>query len=236
MPPDHIAGSRRRCQPVRAAAFPRPPKREALSVGERYLRHMRCLCRCRRRGLPSWTSKAMKCSNAGVTGEAIAMLDKTLAATGETVRDCLQPASEACLTYAYALYDLGRALRLDGDPADAVPVLQRRLQIENQRRHRAGTARTGPRTEDLTTTRWRPGRARSTAAASASTCTRASSRQPASPTSASTRSRMATSARSPRPALVQVARARGPSSGARGVSCLPGLLEGGGRAVRGRWR
>jgi len=69
----------------------------------------------------------------GRYGEAIAMLDKTLAATGETVRDCLQPASEACLTYAYALYDLGRALRLDGDPADAVPVLQRRLQIENQR-------------------------------------------------------------------------------------------------------
>ena len=29
-----------------------------------------------------------------------------------------------CLTYAYALYDLGRALRLSGDPAAAVPILE----------------------------------------------------------------------------------------------------------------
>jgi tetratricopeptide (TPR) repeat protein len=70
---------------------------------------------------------------AGRFSEAIAMLDKTLAATGENLQDCLRPASETCLTYAYALYDLGRALRLDGDPAAAVPVLQHRLQIENQR-------------------------------------------------------------------------------------------------------
>ena len=69
----------------------------------------------------------------GRYGEAIVGLDRTLAATGENLEDCLQPTSEACLTYAYALYDLGRALRLDGNPAGAVPVLQRRLQIENQR-------------------------------------------------------------------------------------------------------
>lgn len=43
------------------------------------------------------------------------------------------PASGTCLTYAYALYDLGSALRLDGYPAAAVPILQRRLQIDNQR-------------------------------------------------------------------------------------------------------
>ena len=29
-----------------------------------------------------------------------------------------------CLTYAYALYDLGRALRLSGDPTAAVPILE----------------------------------------------------------------------------------------------------------------
>jgi hypothetical protein len=49
------------------------------------------------------------------------------------LQDCLRPVSETCLTYAYALYDLGRALRLDGDPSAAVPILQRRLRIENQR-------------------------------------------------------------------------------------------------------
>jgi hypothetical protein len=38
-----------------------------------------------------------------------------------------------CLTYAYALYDLGRALLLDGDPRAALGVLSERLQIDNQR-------------------------------------------------------------------------------------------------------
>jgi hypothetical protein len=69
----------------------------------------------------------------GRYGEAIAVLEKALPATGEDLQDCLRPASETCLTYAYALYDLGRALRLDGDPAAAAPILKRRLQIENQR-------------------------------------------------------------------------------------------------------
>jgi hypothetical protein len=41
--------------------------------------------------------------------------------------------SETCLTYAYALYDLGRTLRLAGRPGVAVPVLERRLQISDQR-------------------------------------------------------------------------------------------------------
>jgi hypothetical protein len=36
------------------------------------------------------------------------------------------------LTYAYALYDLGRSLRLAGDPRAAAVVLQQRLQIPNQ--------------------------------------------------------------------------------------------------------
>jgi hypothetical protein len=70
---------------------------------------------------------------AGRYSDAIAVLESALAATGERLQDCLQPASETCLTYAYALYDLGSALRLDGRPAAAVPVLQHRLQIDNQR-------------------------------------------------------------------------------------------------------
>ena len=69
----------------------------------------------------------------GRYSEAIPVLRRALAATGESVEGCLQPASEGCLTYAYALYDLGRALLLHGSPAAAVNVLERRLQIENQR-------------------------------------------------------------------------------------------------------
>ena len=35
-------------------------------------------------------------------------------------------------TYAYALYNLGSSLRQAGRPEDAIPVLERRLQISNQ--------------------------------------------------------------------------------------------------------
>ena len=70
---------------------------------------------------------------AGRYREATPILRDALAATGEQVGDCVTPASEACLTYAYALYDLGRSLQLGGDPAGAVPILQSRLEIDNQR-------------------------------------------------------------------------------------------------------
>lgn len=64
---------------------------------------------------------------------AIPVLRRALAATGEQANACLQPNSTTCLTYAYALYDLGRALRLSGHSAAAVPLLEARLQIDNQR-------------------------------------------------------------------------------------------------------
>lgn len=69
----------------------------------------------------------------GRAQEAIPVLSKAVAATGEQQTRCLEPASEACLTYAYALYDLGRALVESGDAPAAIPVLERRLQIDNQR-------------------------------------------------------------------------------------------------------
>ena len=69
----------------------------------------------------------------GRYGEAGPVLTRALAATGEQLEDCLQPVTETCLTYAYALYDLARALQLGGDPSSAIPLLQRRLQIDNQR-------------------------------------------------------------------------------------------------------
>jgi serine/threonine protein kinase len=37
------------------------------------------------------------------------------------------------LTYAYALYDLGHALRLAGRPDEAIPTLKERMKIDNQR-------------------------------------------------------------------------------------------------------
>ncbi len=69
----------------------------------------------------------------GQYGPAAQVLARAVAATGEQLQRCLQPVTEACLTYAYALYDLGRAMQLDGHPASAIPVLEQRLQIDNQR-------------------------------------------------------------------------------------------------------
>jgi eukaryotic-like serine/threonine-protein kinase len=49
-----------------------------------------------------------------------------------TLHRALQAAAPGSLTYAYALYDLGRSLLLAGDPKDAVGVLEQRLKIPNQ--------------------------------------------------------------------------------------------------------
>jgi hypothetical protein len=70
---------------------------------------------------------------AGRYGVAIGVLKRAVLATGEHVGACLNPGTQTCLTYAFALYDLGRALRLSGHPDAAVPILERRLQIDNQR-------------------------------------------------------------------------------------------------------
>ena len=58
---------------------------------------------------------------AGAYTAAIPILQQAIAA-----------ASHRDLTYAYALYDLGRSLRLAGDPQAATPILKRRLRIPNQ--------------------------------------------------------------------------------------------------------
>lgn len=42
------------------------------------------------------------------------------------------PAGTQDLNYAYALFNLGEALRLDGRPREAIPILERRLRIPNQ--------------------------------------------------------------------------------------------------------
>jgi hypothetical protein len=48
------------------------------------------------------------------------------------LRQAAANASSGSLTYAYALYDLGRSLRLAGDPRAAISILSRRLTIPNQ--------------------------------------------------------------------------------------------------------
>jgi len=60
------------------------------------------------------------------------MADGDYAAAIPVLRQAVQAASPTSLTYAYALYDLGRSLRLAGDPRDAVTVLYQRLKIPNQ--------------------------------------------------------------------------------------------------------
>ena len=49
-----------------------------------------------------------------------------------TLQRALREAAPGSLTYAYALYDLGRSLLLSGDPKAAIPVLEQRLKIPNQ--------------------------------------------------------------------------------------------------------
>jgi Flp pilus assembly protein TadD len=70
---------------------------------------------------------------AGQYATAVRILERAVAATGEHLSSCLEPTTENCLTYAYALFDLGRALLLSGHHSSAVAVLERRLQIDNQR-------------------------------------------------------------------------------------------------------
>ena len=60
---------------------------------------------------------------AGRYDEAIPLLEQAVAQYPEGSQE---------LTYAYALYNLGRSLRLAGRAEEAVPILERRLRIPNQ--------------------------------------------------------------------------------------------------------
>jgi hypothetical protein len=69
----------------------------------------------------------------GSPAAAIPVLHEAIAATGEGAAACVQPRGPNCFTYAYALFDLGRALRLSGDAAAAVAILEARLRINDHR-------------------------------------------------------------------------------------------------------
>ena len=61
--------------------------------------------------------------NQGRYAEAVQILRQAVASFPEGSTD---------LNYAYALYNLGNALRLSGHPEEAIPILERRLEIPNQ--------------------------------------------------------------------------------------------------------
>jgi hypothetical protein len=84
----------------------------------------------------------------GQYSAAITVLQHAMAATGEGTGTCVEPRGPDCLTYAFALYDLGRALRLGGNPAAAVPILERRMRIKNHRKIVASELRLARRGSD----------------------------------------------------------------------------------------
>ena len=64
---------------------------------------------------------------------AIPELRAAISAGGESAANCSEPTTPGCVAYAEALYDLGRALRLDNANAAAGAVLRERLRIDSQR-------------------------------------------------------------------------------------------------------
>jgi serine/threonine-protein kinase len=82
------------------------------------------------------TSQPAKESGASLNDQGYALMrsgryEDAIAVLQRAVRSF--PESSTDLTLAYALYNLGRSLRLAGRPAEAIPVLERRLRFENQR-------------------------------------------------------------------------------------------------------
>jgi tetratricopeptide (TPR) repeat protein len=61
--------------------------------------------------------------NAGDYEAAVPVLRRAVEAFGSRTSD---------VNYAYALYNLGKSLRLSGRPEEAIPLLRDRLDIPNQ--------------------------------------------------------------------------------------------------------
>jgi tetratricopeptide (TPR) repeat protein len=79
----------------------------------------------RAKGSPAeLNDEGFRLMNAGRYDEAIPVLERAVAGFPEGSGD---------LTLAYALYNLGRSLRLAGRLDEAIPILERRLQFNNQR-------------------------------------------------------------------------------------------------------
>jgi serine/threonine-protein kinase len=87
---------------------------------------------------PASTTPAPARSAGGASADALEarghalMLDGSYQAAIPVLRQALAAAPPSSLTYAYALFDLGRSLRLAGDARQAAQVLWQRMQIPNQ--------------------------------------------------------------------------------------------------------
>jgi serine/threonine-protein kinase len=60
------------------------------------------------------------------------MVDGQYGAAISVLHEALRASAPGTLNYAYALFDLGRSLRLAGDPQAAIPILEERLQIPDE--------------------------------------------------------------------------------------------------------
>ena len=79
----------------------------------------------RRPGRPQ--QPGLRAHRPGQAADAVAPLQRSVEAFRAQGR-------KGDIGYAYALYNLGNALRLSGHPAEAIPYLQERLQVSNYKR------------------------------------------------------------------------------------------------------
>jgi tetratricopeptide (TPR) repeat protein len=77
------------------------------------------------RGRPSQcpVCKGVGLIQRGQYAEAVPVLRRAVAAFPQGTTD---------INYAYALFNLGHALRMSGHPEEAIPILERRLRIPDQ--------------------------------------------------------------------------------------------------------
>ena len=81
--------------------------------------------RCRRRERRRAQPAGLRADRAGRYDEAIPLLQRAVASF---------PPGTSDLNYAYALFNLGKALRLPGRPKEAIPYLEKRLRSPTRRR------------------------------------------------------------------------------------------------------
>jgi serine/threonine-protein kinase len=129
----HAAGSALRAGRVTSPATPRQAARPRTPARPRPAAHG--ITRPAAPAPPTTTTPTATPPSDAATLEAQGhqlMTGGSYSAALPVLRQAVANAEPGTLTYAYALYDLGRTLRLAGDPQAAIPVLEARLRIPNQ--------------------------------------------------------------------------------------------------------
>jgi len=131
-----IAASEQPAHPQLAVSGPRTvPRKHAVEAAARRRQRPHLTAATRERGDRRGAHRRARSQALAVTLEARGhqlMLEGSYAAALPVLRRAVATAPTTTLTYAYALFDLGRTLRLDGHPGAAIPILKRRLRIPNQ--------------------------------------------------------------------------------------------------------